>query len=121
MTFSGHENGTASRLFFLFFTCLFSVKELFVAGKLIMFFLAYIFIKLIICSWFQYFSHILTGVFTLLLTNPIWVAKTRLCLQYDAKAPKAPTDASHYRGMVDCLLKTYKYEGLRGLYKVNIF
>lgn len=54
------------------------------------------------------------GFITLLLTNPIWVAKTRLCLQYDCSVS---SDAKHYKGMFDCLYKTYKFEGLRGLYK----
>lgn len=57
------------------------------------------------------------GVLTLLMTNPIWVVKTRLCLQYDNKA-----DASNskiYRGMIDGLLKIYKTEGFRGLYSVS--
>ncbi|ELT88873.1 hypothetical protein CAPTEDRAFT_174218 [Capitella teleta] len=60
------------------------------------------------------------GVATLLITNPIWVAKTRLCLQYDqARLPSgsAALQTHQYRGMVDCLVKTYKFEGLRGLYK----
>lgn len=61
-----------------------------------------------------------SGILTLALTNPLWVAKTRLCLQYDhvtstKNLPK--TDVKHYRGLVDCLHKTYKYEGMRGLYK----
>lgn len=59
------------------------------------------------------------GVYTLALTNPIWVVKTRLCLQYDQTTSKtvSKSDLKHYRGMVDCLHKTYKYEGIRGLYK----
>jgi len=54
------------------------------------------------------------GFFTLLLTNPIWVAKTRMCLQYDQHLSPGSV---HYRGMVDCLRKTYQFEGIRGLYK----
>ena len=57
------------------------------------------------------------GVLTLLMTNPIWVVKTRLCLQYDNKA-----DASNvkiYRGMIDGLHKIYRTEGFRGLYSVS--
>ncbi|KAL0984967.1 hypothetical protein UPYG_G00151240 [Umbra pygmaea] len=52
------------------------------------------------------------GVLTLTLTNPIWVTKTRLVLQYH-------TDPSQkeYKGMIDALVKIYRYEGIRGLYK----
>ena len=59
------------------------------------------------------------GVLTLLMTNPIWVVKTRLCLQYDTNI--SLTDNKHYRGMVDGLAKIYKTEGVRGLYSVRIF
>lgn len=52
------------------------------------------------------------GVLTLTLTNPIWVTKTRLVLQYDA----APS-GKQYRGMVDALVQIYRHEGLPGLYK----
>ncbi|XP_060600939.1 mitochondrial folate transporter/carrier-like isoform X2 [Ruditapes philippinarum] len=53
------------------------------------------------------------GLLTLVLTNPIWVAKTRLCLQYESR----PTDCIKYNGTIDALVKLYKYEGIRGLYK----
>lgn len=54
-----------------------------------------------------------SGAFTLVLTNPIWVVKTRLCLQYSYM------DASKYmyNGMTDCLVKIYAQEGIRGYYK----
>lgn len=58
------------------------------------------------------------GILTLLMTNPIWVVKTRLCLQYDnnidAKCDK------RYRGMMDGLAKIYRTEGFRGLYSVSL-
>jgi len=56
------------------------------------------------------------GVLTLMLTNPIWVAKTRLCLQYDVHRS---TNVQFYSGMFDCFYKTYKFEGLKGLYKAS--
>ena len=56
-----------------------------------------------------------SGMCTLTLTNPFWVAKTRLCLQYDKY-----THGSNYNGMFDCLVKIYKADGIRGLYKVII-
>ncbi|XP_029662814.1 mitochondrial folate transporter/carrier [Formica exsecta] len=55
------------------------------------------------------------GVLTLLMTNPIWVVKTRLCLQYAEDVNVA--ESKKYRGMVDALKKIYKTEGIRGLYK----
>ncbi|XP_061574184.1 solute carrier family 25 member 32-like [Cololabis saira] len=52
------------------------------------------------------------GILTLTITNPIWVTKTRLVLQYG-------TDHSskQYQGMVDALVKIYRNEGVPGLYK----
>ncbi|XP_029155340.1 mitochondrial folate transporter/carrier [Nylanderia fulva] len=55
------------------------------------------------------------GVLTLLMTNPIWVVKTRLCLQYAEDVNIA--ESKRYRGMIDALRKIYKTEGIRGLYK----
>ena len=58
-------------------------------------------------------SHLLaassSGVLTLSITNPIWVVKTRLCLQ-------SPGQANRYSGFIDALVKISRQEGLRGLY-----
>ncbi|KAH8411057.1 hypothetical protein KR222_011281, partial [Zaprionus bogoriensis] len=52
-----------------------------------------------------------SGALTLLLTNPIWVVKTRLCLQFDAAS------SAEYRGMMHALAEIYRAEGMRGLYR----
>ncbi|XP_062321116.1 solute carrier family 25 member 32-like [Osmerus eperlanus] len=52
------------------------------------------------------------GIMTLTLTNPIWVTKTRLVLQYSADPSR-----KQYKGMVDALVQIYRYEGIRGLYR----
>jgi len=65
-----------------------------------------------------------TGLVTLTLTNPIWVAKTRLCLQYEknlsastsSSTPKVKPSNSH-KGMGEVLLHLWKSEGLKGLYR----
>lgn len=57
------------------------------------------------------------GILTLLMTNPIWVVKTRLCLQYENKVDL--TSNKNYRGMMDGLTKIYRTEGIRGLYSVS--
>ncbi|XP_034980437.2 mitochondrial folate transporter/carrier [Zootoca vivipara] len=54
------------------------------------------------------------GAVTLCITNPIWVTKTRLVLQYEAGVDSSKRQ---YKGMLDALIKIYKYEGVRGLYK----
>lgn len=60
-------------------------------------------------------SHLLTaseaGFMTLLITNPIWIVKTRLCLQYGGVSPVK------YSGTVDCLVKIYQADGFKGYYK----
>lgn len=52
---------------------------------------------------------------TLCITNPLWVTKTRLMLQYEGVVTASQRQ---YKGMFDALVKIYKYEGVRGLYKV---
>ncbi|KAL1493290.1 hypothetical protein ABEB36_011373 [Hypothenemus hampei] len=57
------------------------------------------------------------GVLTLLVTNPIWVVKTRLCLQYGIKGTVKQDASISYNGMLDALVKIYHFEGVRGLYR----
>ncbi|KAI1894113.1 hypothetical protein AGOR_G00112480 [Albula goreensis] len=52
------------------------------------------------------------GAMTLCITNPIWVTKTRLVLQYNADPSQ-----KQYRGMLDALVKIYRQEGIPGLYR----
>lgn len=54
-----------------------------------------------------------TGCLTLLLTNPIWVVKTRLCLKDVDTLPQH----MRYRNFRDGIYKLTKYEGLSGMYK----
>lgn len=52
------------------------------------------------------------GALTAVITNPIWVAKTRLCLQNNNTS-----QVDQYKGMLDTLVKLYKEEGVRGWYR----
>lgn len=54
------------------------------------------------------------GILTLIMTNPVWVVKTRLCLQFE----KSNDPNKSYSGMWDAFRKIYGAEGVRGLYKV---
>ncbi|KJH46184.1 hypothetical protein DICVIV_07745 [Dictyocaulus viviparus] len=53
----------------------------------------------------------IAGAAVMCVTIPIWVVKTRLCLQYETSAVKK------YHGMLGCLKKIFEEEGFRGLYK----
>lgn len=56
------------------------------------------------------------GILSLIITNPFWVVKTRLCLQY-ATDKQVLSESKRYRGTLDAIMKIYKTEGVRGLYK----
>ena len=64
------------------------------------------------------------GLLTLALTNPIWVVKTRLCLQYGNQmglggSTSLSAPISSYKGMTHALITIAKQEGPRGLYRVS--
>lgn len=68
--------------------------------------------KALSANW-HLFSAAEAGAITLVFTNPIWVVKTRMCLQFsDGTVVK-----QKYNNMVDALIKIFKQEGLRGYYK----
>uniref|UniRef100_A0A915PL36 Mitochondrial carrier protein n=1 Tax=Setaria digitata TaxID=48799 RepID=A0A915PL36_9BILA len=56
----------------------------------------------------------ITGAGILLFTNPVWVAKTRLCLQYENERTK-------YSGFLHCLRTVARNEGVTALYRVHFF
>ncbi|CAD5229240.1 unnamed protein product [Bursaphelenchus okinawaensis] len=51
-----------------------------------------------------------SGAIVMAFTNPLWVVKTRLCLQYEYQIKR-------YNGFGDCFLKIWKTEGIAGYYK----
>ena len=60
----------------------------------------------------------LTGAVTSILSNPIWVVKTRLELQSNAArtGASASVAALPYRGIADCMARIVREEGVRSLY-----
>ena len=55
------------------------------------------------------------GIATGTATNPIWLVKTRL--QLDKSSAQAGGTQRKYRNAVDCVVKTVRVEGVRGLYR----
>jgi solute carrier family 25 folate transporter 32 len=50
------------------------------------------------------------GLITQVSTTPIWLIKTRMCIQ-------SPNDPERYKSILDAAKKIYKHEGIRGFYK----
>jgi len=50
------------------------------------------------------------GIITQVSTTPIWLIKTRMCIQN-------PNSPDAYKNIIDAAKKIYKYEGIRGFYK----
>lgn len=57
-----------------------------------------------------FFASSAAAAITVLFTNPLWVIKTRLCMQ-------VPGQEGNYRGLADAFRRILKAEGLRGLYR----
>lgn len=54
----------------------------------------------------------IAGIVTISITNPIWVVKTRMCLQYSS----SKTD-TQYKNMFDCIRRIYKLDGIKAFYR----
>ncbi len=52
----------------------------------------------------------MAGATTVAIVNPLWVVKTRMCIQ-------TPTSMHKYGSLVDALVKIGKEEGINGLYR----
>jgi solute carrier family 25 folate transporter 32 len=67
--------------------------------------------------WINFCSSIVAGATSTMVTNPIWVIKTRLMSQVSRKA--VSNDARppwHYRSTIDAAKKMYKNEGILSFY-----
>ncbi|XP_003744741.1 mitochondrial folate transporter/carrier [Galendromus occidentalis] len=66
--------------------------------------------------WNHMLAAAQAGSITMVLTNPIMMVKTRMCLQYADHYMNIPT-YRRYTGIIEAFRKVYKYEGVGGLYK----
>lgn len=68
----------------------------------------------------NHFAHILAaagaGAATIVVTNPLWVAKTRLQVQHSRALAGALPKRAPYTSTINALTRMTREEGLRGLY-----
>lgn len=65
-------------------------------------------------AWIHLSSAVVAGIVNSTVTNPIWLVKTRLQLD-KSKAQRG--GERQYKNALDCVLKTVRAEGIRGLYR----
>ena len=65
-------------------------------------------------AWVHMLSAVSAGIVTGTATNPIWLVKTRLQLD---KSVAQRGGGRQYRNAWDCVVKTVRQEGIRGLYR----
>lgn len=61
-----------------------------------------------------YLCGYLSGYFTLVISTPVELVKCKLQIQTDSKV------SAYYKGVLDCLRKIIKEDGLKGIYRGNI-
>lgn len=66
-------------------------------------------------TWVHLTAAASAGIITGTATNPIWLVKTRL--QLDKARAEDVGSGRRYRGAWDCVVKTVRAEGVRGLYR----
>lgn len=66
-------------------------------------------------AWVHLTAAAAAGIITGTATNPIWLVKTRL--QLDKAEAEGAGKGRRYRGAWDCVVKTVRAEGVRGLYR----
>lgn len=68
----------------------------------------------------NHLAHVLSaagaGAATIFVTNPLWVAKTRLQVQHSQALAAAMPKRAHYTSTINALTRMTREEGLKGLY-----
>lgn len=64
----------------------------------------------------NFWSSIVAGSSSTVVTNPIWVVKTRMMSQVGAKAAKSARTPWHYRNTLDAFRTMYRTEGVLSFY-----
>ncbi|KAF2397498.1 mitochondrial carrier protein-like protein rim2 [Trichodelitschia bisporula] len=65
-------------------------------------------------AWVHLIAAASAGLITGTATNPIWLVKTRLQLD---KSHAREGGGREYKNALDCVVKTVRHEGIRGLYR----
>jgi solute carrier family 25, member 33/36 len=68
-------------------------------------------------AWVHLLAAISAGVVVSTATNPIWLVKTRLQLDKSNSESLQSTSTRQYKNSLDCAVKVFQNEGVKGLYK----